>query len=51
MSPISGAIISSKLATKHELETIYGIEDAYDFLEILSINAHNQRIASRPKKA
>jgi hypothetical protein len=33
------------LATLHELQTIYGVEDLFDLLEVTSINAHNQKIA------
>jgi hypothetical protein len=38
---IVGAIVSAKLATLHELQTVYGLEDAYDLLEIASIDAYN----------
>jgi hypothetical protein len=31
------------MATLHELDTVYGLEDVYDMLEILSVDAHNQR--------
>lgn len=27
----------------HELETVYGIEHLYDMLEVLAIDAENQR--------
>lgn len=48
--PISIAVVvASRLATMHELETIYGIEDLEDFLEILRVDAHNRRILSRPR--
>ena len=39
-----GAVITSKHATLHELNTVYGMEDLYDLLEIISIDAHNQRV-------
>lgn len=29
----------------HELDTVYGAEDLYDMLEILHVDAANQRIA------
>lgn len=38
-------IISERLATMHELETIYGSEDAYNFLEIIAVNNTNEMIA------
>ncbi len=42
-----GAVISSRLATKHELATVYGTEDLQDFLEILSVDAHNQKVINK----
>ena len=44
VSPIIGAVVSSKLATLHELQTVYGAEDAYDLLEIATVDSHNQRL-------
>ena len=38
-------IISERLATMYELETIYGSEDAYNFLEIIAVNNVNDMIA------
>jgi hypothetical protein len=32
------------MATLHELDTIYGLEDCYDMLEVLTIDAHNQHL-------
>jgi hypothetical protein len=47
--PLIGAIVSSKLATLLELQTVYGIKDGYDFLEIISVNNYNQRkIGEKP---
>jgi hypothetical protein len=33
--------VSSKLATLHELSTVYGIEDVYDLLEVIAVDAYN----------
>jgi len=42
---IIGILVSNKMATLHELQTYYGTESAYDLLEILSVDNHNdQRI-------
>jgi len=46
--PTIGAVASSRMATLHEMDTVYGIEDVYDMMEILSIDAHNRRILSKP---
>jgi hypothetical protein len=43
-------VISGKLATLYELQTVYGTEDVYDMLEILSVDARNRRIAAQPRK-
>lgn len=40
-----GAIVSARIATLHELETVYSLEDAYELLEVLSVDAINRRIA------
>lgn len=36
-------MISRKLATLHELETVYGVTDLYDLLEIAIVDAYNER--------
>lgn len=33
----------------HELQTVYGVRDAYDLLEVLNVDIHNQRIAQGAK--
>jgi len=40
---VIGAVVSSRLATLHELQTVYGLKDAYDFLEIMIVDGHNRR--------
>ncbi len=37
-------IISSGKATLHELQTVYSLRDAMDLIEVLAIEAHNQRL-------
>ena len=44
---IIAAILSSKMATLHELETVYDIEGAYNMLEVLVVDAYNFKIASK----
>lgn len=39
--------MSSKLATLCELDTVYGVEDLYDLLEICMVDSHNQWLASK----
>jgi hypothetical protein len=40
---VIATLISAEMATLHELDTVYGVEDAYDLLEILSIDGENKR--------
>lgn len=40
-------MISSGKATLHELQTIYSEEDLYDLLEIIVVDAHNQRTLNK----
>jgi hypothetical protein len=32
-----------------ELQTVYGVEDAYDLLELLTVDAVNRKIMSKQK--
>jgi len=43
-----GRVISSRLATPHELDTVYGVADLYDMLEILAVDVYNQGVANKP---
>lgn len=39
------------MATLHELQTIYSLEDAWDLLEILQVDKHNEyRIMEHAKR-
>ena len=46
MSRPIGTVVSSKLATLAELDTVLGAEDLYDLLEILTVDAQNRKIAA-----
>lgn len=39
--------MSSGLATLHDLQTVYGVEDVYNLLEIVNINNHNRAVLER----
>ena len=41
-------VVSSRMASLHELQTVYGTEDLYDMVEIIVTDAHNAR-AMQPK--
>lgn len=38
-----GLPVSRGMATLAELQTVYGLEDAWDMLEIITVDSHNQR--------
>lgn len=44
-----GAVVSGKLATLHELDTVYGLADLYDLIEVLAVDAHNQDLLSQTR--
>lgn len=44
MSGLVGTIVSRRLATLYELQTIYSYEDALDLYEIIAVNNYNENI-------
>lgn len=40
-------VMSARLATPHELDTVYGAKDLYDMLEVVTVDAYNHALASR----
>jgi len=38
-----GTVVSTKMATLHELDTVYSMDDLYDMLEVIAVDAHNRR--------
>lgn len=47
VSPVIGVLVSSRIATLHELKTVYGVRDAYDLLEVVTVDNYNNREAQR----
>jgi hypothetical protein len=45
-----GVVVSNKLASLYELQTVYGSEDLFDFIEIITVNNYNQEISMKGKK-
>lgn len=41
---VIGTLVSAGKATLYELQTAYSIEDAYNMLEIVSVDHHNERV-------
>lgn len=46
---VVAAVVSSRLASLAELDTVLGSEDLHSLLEILTVDAHNQRVANESK--
>ena len=42
-----GAVVSARLATLVELDTVLGLSDLYDLLEIMSVDGYNQRLLNK----
>jgi hypothetical protein len=42
-----GVIVSRKLATLNELQTVYGPQDEYDLCEIIMVDNENERRMAR----
>ena len=42
-----GIPVSRNLATLHEMQTVYGLSDAYELMEIIAVDGHNQRLWSK----
>ena len=48
MSRLIGMLVSSGKATLIELQTVYGIKDAYDLAEIVAVDmANHNKVMSR----
>lgn len=43
-------MISSGKATLHELDTVYSVEDVYDMIEVLRVDAHNRNILDAQRR-
>ena len=46
------AVIASpmRLATLHELQTVYGTEDLFNFLEVMSVQGFNERLQAKHRE-
>jgi hypothetical protein len=46
------AVVTSplRLATLHELQTVYGTEDLFNFLELMSVQQHNERLQAKHQR-
>ncbi len=51
MPPTIGTVVSSRLATLNELQTVYGVRDLYDMLEVINVDRYNTAVMNLPKGA
>lgn len=49
VSRVVAAVVSSRLASLVDLDTVLGAQDLYTLLEILTVDAHNDRVANQPR--
>ena len=47
LSAVIGTLLSKRMATLHELDTVYGVQDVYDMLEVITIDDYNNALANR----
>lgn len=47
LPPLCGMIVSSGLATLTELQSVYGVMDAFNISEVIAVDAFNRREASK----
>lgn len=48
--PIIGAVISSRMATIVELQTVLSVDDVHDLIEVISIDAYNRQLVKESQK-
>lgn len=39
-----GVLLSTRMATLHELDTVYGMADAYNMLEVVQVDDYNKAL-------
>lgn len=44
MPSVIATLVSRRMATLHELDTLYGIQNAYDMLEIVAVDSYNDAL-------
>lgn len=47
MPPTIGLAVSSGKATMAELASVLSLEDLYDILEVVGVDAHNRRVIDK----
>lgn len=50
VSPLIEAVIRSGKATLYECQTIYGLEDLYDIMEVVMVGAYNDAMIAEASR-
>jgi hypothetical protein len=50
VSGLIGVIVARRLATLHELETVYSYEDALNMAEVITVQNYNEWVAMEAAK-
>jgi hypothetical protein len=45
LSAIIATLLSKRMATLHELDTVYGVRDVYDMLEVVTVDDYNNALS------
>lgn len=51
LTALIGGLVSSRLCTLHELQTVYSLEDALNLWEVLSVDGYNRQQAEKRRQA
>lgn len=51
LTALIGGLISSRLCTLYELQTIYSLEDALNLWEVLSVDGYNRQQQEKRRHA
>lgn len=44
-------VVSSRLATLYELDSVYGVEDMWRLLEIITVDNYNRMVVNKSQEA
>lgn len=44
---VIGTLLAKRMATLHELDTVYGTKDVYDMLEVITVDDYNNALANK----
>lgn len=51
LTALIGGLVSSRICTLRELQTVYSLEDALNLWEVLSVDGYNRQQAEKRRQA